>query len=527
MKMSMWLLIGIVVVLCSLLAACSAPSASSSAPSSTAVKPPTASTGAAAKDTPQKGGILKVAINVGISSALGYPAESGNDALAYSRPIHESLISVRKGGVVEPALATSWKIDPGAKTMTFTLRKGVKFTDGTDFNAQAVKWNWDLIMAAKRAPNFKSVEVVDDYTVRVTVNAYQNTDLSGLAVGAFGIISPTNVQKNGIEYARNHPVGAGPFKFVEYIRDSKLTLARNENYWDTGKPYLDGIEFSVIGEETVRKMMLQKGDLHRLIASGITAQELDKAGFAKKTCPGGTFMLAPDSKNAASPLSNLKVRQAISYAIDRETLVKGLGFGFLSVAYQVYPGFSEAVIPNYPRTEFNPDKAKQLLKDAGYPSGLKISMISNTRFVNKDYVTALAKMLGDVGIQVELSFPEPGKYEELRSKGWSNGILAHAMQNTDNLNMCFKQYFTDIQMPSVNIPDGYQNAITASLSSPEMDPAKLQAAFKIMMDDLMVIPYAEEVIAAFYRDGVHDPRGDEGMIQTVIYKDIWLDAKAR
>jgi peptide/nickel transport system substrate-binding protein len=527
MKKSMWLPIGIVAVLCSLLTACSAPSAPSIA-TTTAAKSPAAATSAATKDTPQKGGVLKLAISVGLSSALGYPAESGNDALAYGRPIFESLITVRGGGVAAGLLATSWDIDPTAKTMTFHLRKGVKFTDGTDFNAQAVKWNYDLIMAAKRAPNFKSVEVMDDSTVRINLNSYQNTDLTGMAAGAFGIISPTNVQKNGLEYARSHPVGPGPYKFVEYIRDSKLVYTRNESYWDAGKPYLDGIEWNVVPEETVRKMMLQRGDIHRLTAAGITAQELQKtASYTMKTCPGGTFILAPDSKNTTSPLSNLKVRQAISYAIDRETFAKALGFGFLTPAYQVYPGFREAVIPNLQKAEYNPDKAKQLLKDAGYPSGIKVTMYTYSRLVSKDFTTALSKMLGDAGIQIDVQFPETGKYEEYRTKGWSNAVLAHAMQNTENLNMCFKQYFTDIQMPSVGIPDGYQDAANASLNSPEVNPAKLQAAFKIINDNLMVIPYAEEVIAAFYRDGVHDPGADEGLIQNMVYKDVWLEPKVR
>jgi ABC-type transport system substrate-binding protein len=93
--------------------------------------------------------------------------EAANDSYSLAKPALEALVAVKKGGILVPLLATSWTADPAAKTMTFNLRKGVKFHDGTDFNAQAVKWNWELIMAAKKAPNFKSVEVIDDYTIRV------------------------------------------------------------------------------------------------------------------------------------------------------------------------------------------------------------------------------------------------------------------------------------------------------------------------------------------------------------------------
>ena len=177
------------------------------------------------------------------------------------------MISVKISTEAAPILATSWDIDPAAKTMVFHLRKGVKFHDGSDFNAAVVKWNFELMMAAKKAPNFVSVEAVDDYTIKITVKNYQNTDLTGMSGGAFNVISKASFDKNGIEYTRSHPVGTGPFKFVEYVRDSKLTYAKNPNYWDTGKPYLDGVVYNVVAEETVRKIMFQRGDVHFIMAA--------------------------------------------------------------------------------------------------------------------------------------------------------------------------------------------------------------------------------------------------------------------
>jgi peptide/nickel transport system substrate-binding protein len=551
MKKVTYLLVGIMVLASLLVMSCGSP-ATSSAPAPTSAAPktsapvssapaastpassvpakPTASVPASSAPAASKyGGILNMSLTVGPSTPLGYMPEAAPDSYSYSKPALEPLVGVKLGGIVTPILATSWDVDPAAKTMVFHLRKGVKFHDGSDFNASVVKWNYELIMAAKKAPNFVSVDVVDDYTLKITVKTYQNTDLTGMFSGAFNVISKASFDKNGIEYTRSHPIGTGPFKFVEYVRDSKLSYTKNPDYWDAGKPYVDGVVYNVVAEETVRKIMFQRGDLHILTAQGITAQELQKAGTIMKTQPGGTYGLVPDSNNATSPFSKLAVRQAVSYAIDRDAFTAGLGFGFLKPAYQMYGGYAAAAIPGLQKTPFDPARARQLLKDAGYPTGFKTSIHTFTRLIPNDWVTALAKMLGDVGIQTEADFPTAGKYEEYRSQGWTNSMMAHGFINSDNFNSFFNLYFptTNIMFPSVKKPDGFAAAVTASITSPQVDPAKLQAVFKIMNDDLMVIPYGEQVQAQFYVKGVNDPGAEEYPLTSTQYKEVWLEASAR
>ena len=266
MKKTAYLLIGLILLSSLLIIACGSPAtfpvsspvatSTSAAPASTAPAKPTTSAPAAGK----YGGIMKLAIATSPSTPMGYPPEGAPDAYQYSKPVVETLVTVKMGGTAAPLLATSWDINPAAKTMVFHLRKGVKFHDGSDFNASVVKWCFELAMAAKKVPNLVSVDVVDDYTVKITVKNYQNTDLTGMGGGALGIISKASFDKNGIDYTRSHPIGTGPFKFVEYIRDSKITYTKNPNYWDTGKPYLDGIVYNVVAEDTVRKLMFQRGD---------------------------------------------------------------------------------------------------------------------------------------------------------------------------------------------------------------------------------------------------------------------------
>ena len=550
MKKVAYMLVGIIILASLLVVACGSPatslapasttpkvsaSASSSpAPASSASSPatakPTASAPASSAPAASKyGGVIKISLANGPSTPLGYMPEAANDSYTYSKPALEGMIRVKANGEAAPMLATSWDIDPAAKTMTFHLRKGVKFHDGSDFNASVVKWDYDLIMAAKKAPNFVSVEAVDDYTIKITVKNYQNTDLTGLSSGAFNVISKASFDKNGIEYTRSHPIGTGPFKFVEYVRDSKLTYSKNPDYWDTGRPYVDGVVYNIISESTVSKLMFQRGDLSILFASGINAQELQKSGAIMKTQPGGCFGLVPDSINPTSPWAKLAVRQAASYAIDREALAAGLGFGFLKPAYQMYDGYAVTAVPGLQKTLYDPAKAKQLLKDAGYPSGFKTTLHLNPGVFTADMASATAKMLTDSGIQTDVDSVTSGKYEEYRTQGWTNSLLAQGFINTDNFNSIFNLYFpaTNIMMPSLKKPDGFAAATTASLTSQQVDPAKLQAVFKLMSDDMTVIPFAEQVQAQFYNKGVNDPGADEYAFVNLQYKDVWLDASAR
>jgi ABC-type transport system substrate-binding protein len=474
------------------------------------------------------GGVLKEVLTVGPATPIGYPPEAAPDASADAVPALESLLRVRNGGVVEPLLATAWEIAPDGKSITFTLRKGVKFHDGSDFNADAVKWNLDKEIEAERAPDWESVDVIDDYTVRINITGYKNTILTGFGGGSAMIISPTAVEKNGLDWARWHPVGTGPFKFVEYERDARLVYERNENYWQEGLPYLDGVEFVVIADETVRKIAFQKGDIHTLRASGITAVELRDMGFDYVTRAGGTFVLIPDSKNAESPFADRKVRLAISHAINRELLVEALGYGFSAPAYQVFPGFIETAIPNLDKHEFDPDLARQLLAEAGYPDGLKTTIHAFIRVVPRDYVTAVSNMLGEVGITIEPDFPEAGKYSEYRFGGWSDAMMAHALGAMENMNSSFSFYFGGIQFPSVQKSEGWQETFDAALSSETVDPVKTQALAKLMHDDVMVIPYMEETAVAFIQKGVHDSGQLKDSLTTVTEFEVtWLDPDLR
>jgi peptide/nickel transport system substrate-binding protein len=511
----------------------SATTTATSAPVPTTTSPvSTTTTTATIAEKDKYGGIWKMAQGVAPSSPIGYVPESANDSMSAASPCLESMFRVQKDGKIVPRLATSWDIDAKAATMTFHLREGVKFSDGSDFNAQNVKWCWDLEVAAKRTPNINSIDVVDNYTVRVNFKTFQNTDVTGFDGGYYGIFSKASFDKNGIEYTRTHPVGTGPFLLKEYVRDSKLTYIRNPNYWNPGVPYLDGFEVNIIKEETVRKMAFEMGDITMLNATAVITPDLLKKNYVYSSDAGGTYGLVPDSANADSPFANIKVRQAISYAIDRQAIAAGIGANLLTPAYQIYPTNSICAQPegSYLKTEYNVAKAKQLLAEAGYAGGFKTSIHTFVQAVNRDYVTAIAKMLGDAGIQCEADFPEAGKYQEYRVKGWNNSLLAHGFMNlTSNPNAIATWYLpqSNITFPSVKRPANFYDLLNASLASPTVDPVKVQAAYKTLADDFTFICYAEDRANVFYAKGAHDEGGKLFSLSFFIPELAWLEPAAR
>jgi ABC-type transport system substrate-binding protein len=544
MKKTLFILVGLILVISMLLIACKSTTPSTTTTSTTTkptttvptttTKPtttaPTITTPTATTPTGDRyGGIWKEALTVGPSRPIGYPPEFAPDSGTAASPAVESLIGAKLDGTINPVLATSWKIADDGSSITLALRKGVKFHDGSDFNADVCKWNLDLQITAKTsaAASWKSIDKVDDYTIRINLTSYQNISLTNLA-GGTPQVSKAYFDKNGIDAARWNPVGTGPFLFVEFQRDAKITYKRNPNYWDTGKPYLDGVTMTVIADSTVRKLAFQKGDIDRIaVAGGLDAVELQKAGYLMKTMAGGTFVLVPDSAVAGQPWTNVNVRLAASYALDRVALAKALGLGFLNPAYQLFPGYPDTKIPNLQVTDYNPAKAKDLLTQAGYPNGFKTMIHGFTRVVPKDYIEAVAGQLRQVGIDVTTDYPEAGKYDDLRYKGWNDGLLGHGLINYANHNQGWVVYFGSTMFVSMKKPNGWQQAVDASLASKEVDPKLMQTVVQIMQDDMTVIPYTEQIQVAFYRKGVNDPDADTYGLVWPVFKDCYIDKSAR
>lgn len=389
-------------------------------------------------------------------------------------------------GGYEMRLATDYKVAADGLSITFTLRKGVKFHDGTDFNADAVKFNFDaMIKAGKLGTNVLSCDVLDPYTVKVTFAKYKTTNLG---VGGTVIASPTAVQKNGEQWAAVNAVGTGPFKQVSYQPDVKIRLEKFDGYWGP-KPYLDAIEGTFISNQVTQIMAMKSGmgdATHSRQAK--TTYELTQAGFKVLQNYMGMVGLNFNSRDTSSPFYDVKVRMAAEYAINKASIIKNLGYGYWEVADQMpVKGQNGYLADLAPRT-YDVAKAKALLKEAGFPTGFKTKLIHATGDF-EDGAVAIQADLKAVGIDATMDVIGWDKWGPMRQQGWEGIFLAGSGLISDS-NGFLDSYFRpgSTEMYSIRRVDGFQDLIEAAVTSNPADDAKTQKAMRVLFDQCLWVP---------------------------------------
>ena len=320
-----------------------------------------------------------------------------------------------------PGLATEWQVADGGKTYTFKLRQGVKFHDDTPFDAEAVKFNYDRMMK-KDAPQFyqrarsycnyivqylSSTEVVDSQTVKFTFKEpfAEWLPVSLQSMGQGLMISPAAWKKYGNQGLAEHPVGTGPFKFVERIRNEKIVLERNNDYWGP-KPYLDKIVYRPFPDAAARLNALLAGECDMILCPPPdSVQELKTKGYtiSQSNAPHVWYFWL----NMKDPIvGKLKVRQAIQMAVDKEKMAKDLLKGTAKAAGGIIPPGCSSYDPKYDPYPFNPQKAKQLLAEAGYPNGFETILMTSVdgsgQMIPVPMAEWIQRDLAAVGIKVKL-----------------------------------------------------------------------------------------------------------------------------
>ncbi len=396
---------------------------------------------------------------------------------------------------LKPWLAESWVEDPSTNSITMKLKKGIKFGDGTDYNAQAVKWNFDMIRASPMQAGFakywKSIDVIDDYTFKFTYTEWQNRFLRDFADVDAMAASPTAYQKNGLDWMRWNMTGTGAFLQTNFQRDVITQVRKNPNYWDKGLPYLDGIDLMYVVDQLTREALFKSGgaDMMDLAGNLRLASELQASGYQVIPKNGGATVLWPDSLNKDSPWANVKVRQAAEYAIDKAAIAKAFGFGYMKPIYQLPTESSLAYNPNFTgERTYNVAKAKQLLSDAGYPNGFKTRIIASTGG-NRDIPLALKAYLDAVGISTEVEFQDPSKYNTTMMSTWNNALLYNTTLEWPNFNNTLNFYYglKSAFFPITGRPNGWEDTFNASMRSPKPDKALMQKAVQALYDDATVI----------------------------------------
>lgn len=292
--------------------------------------------------------------------------------------LYEPLISYQKDGKLEPALAESWTISDDGKVYTFKLRQGVKFSDGTPFNADIVKKNFDAVMKNKATHSWLGIvgvldktEVVDDHTFRMTLTEPYYPVLQDLSVvRPFRFLGEAGFPDDGdTSQGIKEPVGTGPWMLADYKQDEYAVFKRNPNYWGTA-PKVDQITVKIIPDAETRVLAFEKGDLDLIYGEGMISldafQQLrDNDKYVSQLSdPVGTRDLLLNSSNPK--LSDLRVRMALQQGFNKKAMVEGITLGLEEPA-------DTALSKNYPYTnvdlkpiEYNVEQSKALLDEAGW-----------------------------------------------------------------------------------------------------------------------------------------------------------------
>jgi ABC-type transport system substrate-binding protein len=274
-----------------------------------------------------------------------------------------------------------------------------------------------------------------------------------------------------------------------------LKYVKNPDYWVKGKPYMDGIESIYVADPTTQRLFAEsgQGDILDILNLGKEAADFAKMGFTVKTDMNANGVLVPDSAHADSIWSNKQVREAVEYAIDREAIAKGLGYGYLQAPNQIPPRDSLAYDPDFPLARsYNPEKAKQLLAEAGYPNGFKTTIIAAPMF-SRDLAVAVQADLAKVGIQVELDFPDIGKYMTYVGPAayWHNAMIFMPLPSHEPTFIEALRFMDFLWGPNwLKTPEIIQ-AYQSALSAPVPDPKLARAVTDLITKEALVIPACE------------------------------------
>lgn len=461
----------------------------------------------------KRGGVLKIATDKAGTGFFGIPLKlKGQDSMYSYHCLQKLLRLAEEGGTMVPRLAKSWELAPDEKSYIFKLRKGVKFHDGTDFNAQAVKWNMDNLLKHPRPipTNVTSMDIIDDYTVRLNFSSWSSMILNDLALDhSCLIISPTAYEKNGEKWARAHPVGTGAFKLKEIKRNQYVEYERFDDYWEKGLPYLDGFQIVMIHDQMTRIAALKAGEVHGIIYMDVPSATQVKAEgvYNLFVGPGVSFSFFFNSKDPNSYFADKRVRHAVEYAIDREKIANSLGVGFTLPINTIIPAGPE--VPDKLVRKYNPNKARKLLAEAGYPNGFKVDLMAPT-FAPRDFLGAVQDYLAKVGIDIKLQFNTYPAQQALSVKGGlGNNLLYGKIPGLKDVPLYSAKYSLSSSSPwnmEMARTPGFDDLIEQALV--EKDPDKKRALLhqmeKLAYDDAMHIPLWIDSHLGAFDPSIHD-----------------------
>jgi ABC-type transport system substrate-binding protein len=409
--------------------------------------------------------------------------------------VYASITSLDPAGDVEPGLAESWKYAANGKSITFTLRPGLKFSDGTALNAEAVKENIERGINQANSNIASELDVISNVTVNSATSFtlglkqvdYQIPDLLSGKDGM--MVSPAAFTKNAGSIPTD-PVGAGPFTLTSYVPDSHADLVRNPDYWDASQIHIQNFTVQDITQPQQILSALESGQVNVAYIAGNEVSAAKAAGFKIDVIPS-EVVNELDIQTTTKPFNNPLVVEAINDAINRQALVQVQASGYGQPAYQPFPagfvGYSSKLASLYP---YDPAKAKALLAQAGYPNGIKITLTSVS--TDDSLAEQLQGQLAEAGITATISdVPSDTETQYLYlDKTIPLAIDGTAGRNSpvEMLDVLYSQQGLmnvdgKTSTTSAAVTDALGKALTVPLNSPEYASTLQNAVVTAVKDD--------------------------------------------
>ncbi len=504
----------------------------------------------------QMGGVLVFARG-GDSVGLDPGRETDGESFYGSHQIFDTLVEFKPGATeVQPALAESWDVSSDGLEFTFNLRSGVKFHDGTPFNAEAVEFSfgrqldenhpyydhgpWKYFGGMGMGSIIDEIVVVNDLTVKFILTAPEAPFVSNLAMDFAAIVSPTAVALYDEEFPSN-PVGTGPFKFVSWTKDDSIVFEANKDYWGEG-PYLDRLILRVIPDATARYLALKAGEVDvidfpsaedlELMAADPNIELIQQAGLNV-----GYIAMNVDKE----PFGDVRIRQAMNYAINREEIIEGVYGSAGQVANNPIPptiwSYNEDIEP-YP---YDPAKARELLAAAGYPDGFSTDLwampVARPYNPNARRIAEIVQaQLADIGVEIEIVTYDWGTYlDKTDGTGSTDGTGEHSMcmlgwtgDNGDPDNFIYLLLSADSAVPPAMNVSFWKNEEFTDLTlqakrvyDQDARAALYEQAQVIFHEEAPWVPLAHSVVTVPVLTSVHDfviyPTGSR------VFQRVWID----
>ena len=488
--------------------------------------------------TPKPGGTLKVAWEADVTGLDPF-LSPGVQAWHTVGNLFSSLVTVDTNFNYVPELAESWDISENGKVYVFHLRKGVKFHEGSDFDAEVVRWNYQRAVDPDEdafiAPFLsivESVEVIDSHTIKFTLKHPSRTLLPTMAVNRVGFLqmSPASYKRWGKDEVRLHPDGTGPFKLAKWDQNRIVVLEKNPNYFKPGLPYLDRVELQIIKEGVTRVTALRAGEVD--FANYIPREHVDRLTRDAKiqVLKGKDTQRTQSIFNLRKPaFQDVRVRKAIlGYGIDRQAIAKTALLGQAQPLWSPVPPGGLDHIDFGEQFAYNPDKAKALLKEAGYDekNPLRYSIMTHgAESALPTIATIMKTQLAKIGVEVTVEVIDRPIFlrRQNRDRDWDQNLnLSGAVLDTYTISRLID---TRAGANTPNHTDKHVDELIDRLREAETDEAYLKAGHDLqqyVVAETMI--YQSLTTLPFIQAARANVKGYEQLNGFKIrFETVWLD----